>query len=116
MAFIVLLAAVIAYATFYSIKHHKYNLNLALVCLTFLLFGFSSYFMIVIRANAKPNINLSNPDNPFALLSYLGRTNYGDTPLLYGRTFDAQQTEIKETGIEYRKEIKPMKMQVKLTS
>ncbi|TKC63522.1 DUF2723 domain-containing protein [Pedobacter hiemivivus] len=103
MAFIFLLAAAIAYAIFYSIKHHKYNLNLALVCLTFILFGFSSYFMIVIRANAKPNINLSNPDNPFSLLSYLGRTNYGDTPLLYGKTFDAQQTEIKETGTEYRK-------------
>lgn len=103
MIFIALLAAAITYAIYYSIKHHKYYLNLGLVCLTFILFGFSSYFMIVIRANAKPNINLSNPDNPFALLGYLGRTNYGDTPLLYGRTFDAQQTEIKETGTEYRK-------------
>jgi MFS family permease len=103
MAFISLLACAIAYAIFYSINHHKYNLNLALVCLTFILFGFSSYFMIVIRANAKPNINLSNPDNAFSLLSYLGRTNYGETPLLYGKTFDAQQTEIKETGTEYRK-------------
>ncbi|WEK17991.1 MAG: DUF2723 domain-containing protein [Candidatus Pedobacter colombiensis] len=103
MVFIAILACSIAYTISYSIKHHKYNLNLAMVCLTFILFGFSSYFMIVIRANAKTNINLSNPDNPFALLNYLGRTNYGDTPLLYGRTFDAQQTEIKETGTEYRK-------------
>ena len=103
IAFIILLAASIAYAIRYSVVHKKYKLNLALVCLTFVLFGFSSYFMIVIRANAKPNINLSNPDNPFALYDYLGRINYGETPLLYGKTFDAQRTEIKETGTEYRK-------------
>ncbi|MDR6785191.1 MFS family permease [Pedobacter africanus] len=102
-AFILLLAAVIAYGVYHSVRHQKYQLNLALVCLTAILFGFSSYFMIIIRANAKPNINLSNPDNPFSLYSYLGRINYGDTPLLYGRTFDARQTDITETGTEYRK-------------
>jgi MFS family permease len=103
MTFILVLFAAIAYGIYYTIKHQKRQLNLALVCLTFLLFGFSSYFMIVIRAQAKPNINLSNPDNPYSLYSYLGRTNYGDTPLLYGRTFDAKQTEIIETGTDYRK-------------
>ena len=34
---------------------------------------------------------LKEPDNPFSLYSYLGRTNYGETPLLYGKTFDAKQ-------------------------
>lgn len=103
MTLIFVLALSISAAIYYSIRYKKYNLNLALVCLTFLLFGFSSYFMIVIRANAKPNINLSNPDNPYSLYGYLGRTNYGDTPLLYGKTFDAQQTEITETSTQYRK-------------
>ncbi|HEX8607987.1 MAG TPA: DUF2723 domain-containing protein, partial [Pedobacter sp.] len=32
----------------------------------------------------------------------LGRTNYGDTPLLYGQTFDADVVNYKETGNEYR--------------
>ncbi|MBE9598730.1 DUF2723 domain-containing protein [Pedobacter sp. MC2016-24] len=103
MAFIIALAIGLSAAIYYSVKHQKHRLNLGLLCLTFLLFGFSSYFMIVIRANAKPNINLSNPDNPYSLYGYLGRTNYGDTPLLYGKTFDAQQTEITETGTDYRK-------------
>lgn len=102
-AFIILLFSVISYAIYYSIKHHKYNLNLGLLCLTFIIFGFSSYFMILIRADAKTNINLSNPDNAFSLYSYLGRTNYGETPLIYGKTADAKQTEFKETGTEYRK-------------
>lgn len=103
MAFILLLIGAISYGIYYSIQHRKYNMNLSLLCLAFIIFGFSSYFVTIIRANAKPNINLSNPDNPFALYSYLGRTNYGETPLLYGKTFDAKQTDYKDTGTEYRK-------------
>lgn len=101
--FVLLCAGLIAGGIFYSIKHKKYNLNLSLLCLCFVLFGFSSYFMILIRANAKTDINLSNPDNPFALYNYLGRTNYGSTPLVYGNTFDAKTVENQETGKTYRK-------------
>lgn len=103
MTFLVLLAGSITYAIYYSIKHKKYNLNLAMICLTFVLFGFSSYFLILIRADAKPSLNLSNPDNAFALYGYLGRTNYEKTPLLYGQTFDAKQIDGKDTFTKYRK-------------
>lgn len=103
MTFVLLLAGGIAYAIYYSIKHKKYNLNLAMICLTFVLFGFSSYFLILIRADAKPSLNLTNPDNAFALYGYLGRTNYGKTPLLYGQTFDAKQIDGKDTFTKYRK-------------
>ncbi len=86
-----------------SIKRKNAKLNLALLSLVFVLFGFSSYFMIIIRANAKTNINLSNPDTPLALLGYLSRTQYEDKPLLYGQTFDAKAIDSKETGKTYRK-------------
>jgi hypothetical protein len=103
MTFLLLLAGGISYAIYYSIKHKKYNLNLSMICLTFVLFGFSSYFLILIRADAKPSLNLSNPDNAFALYGYLGRTNYEKTPLLYGQTFDAKQIDGKDTFTKYRK-------------
>jgi len=103
MTFLFLLAGGISYTIYYSIKHKKYNLNLAMICLTFVLFGFSSYFLILIRADAKPSLNLSNPDNAFALYGYLGRTNYEKTPLLYGQTFDAKQIDGKDTFTKYRK-------------
>jgi len=103
VSFVILLSALMAYAIFYSIKRKKYNLNLALVCLTFVFFGFSSYFLIIIRANAKPSLNLSNPDNAYSLYNYLGRTNYGQTPLLYGQTFDANRTSVTETTTQYRR-------------
>ncbi|WP_158797533.1 protein O-mannosyl-transferase family [Pedobacter sp. L105] len=101
--FLLFVAGSIFAGIWYSIRTKKYNLNLALLCTTVLLFGFSSYFMILIRANAKPNINLSNPDNAFSLYDYLGRTNYGSTPLFYGNTFDAKELENKQTGNRYRK-------------
>ncbi len=103
MAFMLFLAVAIAYTIYYSIKHKRYLLNLGMICLTFILFGFSSYFLIIIRANAKPSLNLTNPDHAFALHGYLSRENYGDTPLLYGPTFDAGQTGAKETYTKYRK-------------
>jgi len=102
--FLALLAAGIAYGINYAIKHQMFRLNLALTCLTCVLFGFSSYFLILIRADAKPAINLSNPDNAFGLYNYLGRTNYQGAPLLYGNTFDARQIAIKETGMDYQRE------------
>jgi hypothetical protein len=101
--FILLCSTALYFAIQYTVKKNKYNLNLALLCMVCILFGFSSYFMIIIRANAKTDINLSNPDNAFSLYQYLGRTNYGSTPLLYGNTFDAKTTENKVTGNTYRK-------------
>ncbi|WP_316789460.1 DUF2723 domain-containing protein [Pedobacter frigoris] len=103
LLFIMLLVATISYAIYYSAKHRKYHLNLSMICLAFVLFGFSSYFLIIIRADAKTSLNLSNPDNPFGLYAYLGRTNYGETPLLYGQTFDAKQIDAKDTYTRYRK-------------
>ncbi len=101
--FVLLTAAGLSYAIYYSIKKKRYQLNLGLLCLTFVLFGFSSYFMIIIRANAEPNINLSNPNTPMSLYGYLSREQYGDKPLLYGQTFDAQPIDYKQTGVRYRK-------------
>jgi hypothetical protein len=101
--FVLLCAVLLGFGIRYSIRLKKHYLNLSLLCTVFLLFGFSSYLMIIIRANAKPAINLSNPDNAFSLYEYLGRTNYGSTPLLYGNTFDAKTLENKETGETFRK-------------
>lgn len=87
----------------YSIRKHNYKLNLGLICTAFLLLGFSSYTIILLRANAKPTINLSNPDNIYSLYNYLGRTNYQSTPLLYGNTFNAESIDNEVTGNLYRK-------------
>jgi hypothetical protein len=103
LVFLGLVVCVIAGGIAISIKRKLYRVNLALLCLTFVLLGYSSYFMIYIRANAKPNINLSNPDNAFSLYEYLGRSGYGTTPLLYGQTYDAKPIRHEERAPLYRK-------------
>ncbi|WP_199121223.1 DUF2723 domain-containing protein [Pedobacter sp. ASV28] len=102
--FLIVLIGALVYGIYYSIQKKRYHLNLGLLCLSLVLFGFSSYFMIIIRANSKTNINLSNPDTPLSLYDYLGRTQYEDKPLLYGQFYNSNPVSLKETGTNYRKE------------
>jgi hypothetical protein len=91
------------YGIRYSIKNAKPALNLAMVSLVFILLGYSSFAMIVIRAKAGTSLNNSDPENVFALLSYLNREQYGDRPLLYGQYFDSKRESYEEGGNIYRK-------------
>jgi hypothetical protein len=104
LVFLAVVVASLAFGVHYSIKKGLYRLNLALLSTVLILFGFSSYFMIIIRANAKPNINLSSPDTPMSLYGYLSRTQYEEKPLLYGQFFDSKPVDVKEKGTSYRRE------------
>ena len=60
-----------------------------LLCLTVIVIGFSIFSVVVIRSAAKTPTNEYQPDNPFTLVRYLGREQYGSNPLVYGQYFDA---------------------------
>ena len=87
--FALLLIGGLVFGIRYSIKHKKRFLNLALLSATLVIFGYGSFAMIVIRAQAKPNLNNSDPDNAFSFLSYLNREQYGDRPLLVGPNYNS---------------------------
>lgn len=74
----------------WSQKNRKVVLNTALLALTAVLIGASSYAMIYIRSNANPGIDMNNPENVFSFLSYMRREQYGDRPLLYGPMYHSQ--------------------------
>ncbi|QEC74961.1 protein O-mannosyl-transferase family [Mucilaginibacter ginsenosidivorax] len=103
MCFVLLIVASLALGIWYSIRHKKPVLNLALICLAFIYFGYGSFFYIPIRATANTDLNNSHPDNAFTLNDYLGRIQYGETPLLYGPYFDAKLTDQQEGKNLYRK-------------
>ncbi|WP_183563618.1 DUF2723 domain-containing protein [Mucilaginibacter sp. SP1R1] len=86
-----------------KIREKRFALNTFLICLLFILFGYSSFVMIVVRAKANPNLNNSDPENAFALNGYLNRDQYGDTPLLYGQFFDSQPIEQTQGATIYRR-------------
>jgi hypothetical protein len=75
---------------------HKF---LHIACLSFLLIvlGYTSYVMVLIRANV-PNLpmNENDPSNLERLVSYLSREQYGDTPLLRGESWDNNLQNYKE--------------------
>lgn len=94
----------LVWGIYYSVKRVKPLLNIALVSLAFILFGYSSFAMIMIRAKANPTLNNSDPDNVFTFLSYLNREQYGDEPLFKGKFFDARLVDMKEGKKTYRKD------------
>ena len=86
-----------------GIREKRRVLNLALISIVFIIFGYGSFAMIVIRAKADPTLNNSDPDNAFSLLSYVNREQYGDRPLVYGQYFDSKPIDSKQGDIIYRK-------------
>ena len=64
-------------------------LNTAVLMLTVILIGYSSYAALVIRSNADTPMDQNSPDNVFSLKYYLNREQYGDRPLFYGQTYNA---------------------------
>jgi len=68
----------------------KVLFNTALVSLAFILIGYSSYTMIVIRSGYDPPIDENDPEDVMSVVSYLLREQYGSRPLLYGQYFTAR--------------------------
>jgi hypothetical protein len=87
--FLLLLFAVILAGLLYSYSKKIYNLQLITMMFTMALMGFLTYASIVIRAQANTPINMNNPSDPYSLLSYINREQYGDRPLAYGPHFAA---------------------------
>jgi hypothetical protein len=55
-------------------------------CILVIFIGFSCYALILIRSSQNTPLDENSPNNTFALAKYLSREQYGETPLLYGRT------------------------------
>ncbi|MCX2761415.1 glycosyltransferase family 117 protein [Aquimarina muelleri] len=82
---------VIATAFYFGIKYtrkkEQVELNTLLLCVLFILIGFSSWIMLPIRANAGTVINENNPNNARELLAYYNLEQYPETHLFYGPQF-----------------------------
>ena len=87
--FMVALFALCFWGLFKTLKTEKVLLNTVLLCFTTVLIGFSIFSVIIIRSCAKTPTNEYQPDNPYTLVRYLSREQYGSTPLLYGQYFGA---------------------------
>ena len=87
-----LIAALVFISFFYfSLRYTKkknwVNINTSILCVLFVLLGFSSWIMIPIRANANTVINENSPSDARLLLAYYNLEQYPDTHLFYGPMF-----------------------------
>ena len=87
--FMVALLALCFWGLFATLKKGKVFWNTVLLCVTTLVMGFSLFSIVIIRSSVKTPTNEYQPDNPYTLVRYLSREQYGSTPLLYGQYWDA---------------------------
>ncbi len=94
--FMIALLALCFWGLFVTLKKKKAFLNTALLCFTTVVIGFSVFSVVIIRSSVKTPTNEYQPDNPFTLIRYLSREQYGSSPLIYGQYFGAPLEEIKQ--------------------
>ncbi len=91
--YFLVLITLIVYGLHYSQRKGKVILNTAILSFMFILIGYSSFMMIVIRANANTPINENEPSDAISLLAYLNREQYGNWPILYGPYYNAPMVD-----------------------
>jgi hypothetical protein len=90
LVYSILLIGGLIYGIYYTNKHKKVILNTILTAVTVIIFGYSSFAMVVIRSAADPTMDQNSPDNVFSLISYLNREQYGDRPLFVGEYYNSE--------------------------
>ena len=89
-AFFMIVLLTVCFAGLYrTMNRQQVFANTVLLCFTTIVIGFSLFSIVIIRSSAKTPTNEYQPDNPFTLIRYLSREQYGSTPLVYGQYFDA---------------------------
>ncbi len=88
--FFLLIAAAVAWGINYAMKKDKKVFLAGVFSFIFLLIGYSTFFVLVIRSNANPTIDENNPEDAVALLAYLNREQYGSNPLIHGQSFNSR--------------------------
>ena len=94
----ILLVAIIFYALKYTRQKQYVHLNTSILCLTFIIIGFSTWLMLPIRANANVVINENNPSSARELLAYYNLEQYPETHLFYGPQFTDQYAYLDENN------------------
>jgi len=77
--------AAVGYLAYWANKSNKQTLHLIAKSALLTLIGFTSYSMIIIRANQETPINMNDTKNFPDLVSYLNRAQYGDFPTFQRR-------------------------------
>lgn len=101
--FTLVLLGGLVYGIMYSQRNNKVVLNTFMNAVAFILIGYASYALVVIRSNDNPPIDENDPSDVMSFVSYLKREQYGSRPLLFGPYYYAQPIDIKEGAAIFKK-------------
>lgn len=101
--FVLALVGALVYGIRKTQKEGKVLINTSLLAFAFILIGYSTYTIALIRSNYNPPINENDPSNVLNYVSYLKREQYGSRPLMYGPVYSTKLTDIKQGEPLYRR-------------
>ena len=104
--YFMLLIGTIIWGLLYTAKKGKPIWNAIILGITFIVIGYSSFLLLVIRSNADTPIDENNPENAMYLLAYLNREQYGDWPLVKGQYYNAPVIDRIDGNPVYAKDTK----------
>lgn len=99
IVFAIILGA-LGYGVHYSVKNDKRTMHLAFMSVIFILLGFTTYTMIIIRSNQNPPMNENEPNDFSELVSYLNREQYGDFPIFKRRFANEPHQQVVYTNYD----------------
>ena len=88
VVYLALLVSAIVALLVVSHRRGWWAVNTMTLGMAMVLLGYSTFATIMIRSAANPPMDENDPENLFALLSYLSREQYGDRPLATGQFWD----------------------------
>ncbi len=94
--FVLVLVGALVFGIRWAAKNNRVMLNTSFLAFAFILIGYSTYTIALIRSTYNPPINENNPSNVLNYVYYLKREQYGSRPLMYGPIYTAKLTDIQK--------------------
>jgi hypothetical protein len=101
IVFLMLLVGLLVFLLMLAKKKNLYTMHTGVLCVIFIIIGYSAYLAAVVRSRADVPIDMTNPDNPSSFLDYVNREQFGQQPLLFGPYFTSDYTDVKQKGFIY---------------
>ena len=103
VVFVILFFSAIVFGIYYSIVNQKVVLNTSMLAFAFIMIGYMSYAIVLIRSDYDTPIDENNPEDIMTFVSYLKREQYGSRPLFHGQYFTADIIASEQGDPVYKK-------------
>ena len=84
-----ILVGAVVFGVLWTARKEKPLAQQAVLAVMLIVMGYSTFIILAIRSNANTPIDENNPEDAMSLLAYYNREQYGDWPILYGKSFNA---------------------------